>query len=224
MSVNKRAVHRCLGFIIKMRKRTQITMEKKASFHPFVGSGLILTVSQILALFLAFREKDFLESSTEGGEGILELRKSEKFVKGKNWPEHITDWQQVKDEVFRVTATMGRGKRILIADGNRFARRMLRSLLFSAGFDVDTASDGDVARDILTEKEFDLVVIDIDVPVANIRELYQCVKVEHSNCKVIFMSGSILDSDTQSFLREANRPFLPKPFTVSQLMAVAGWA
>jgi len=37
-------------------------MEKKDSFHPFVGSGLILTVSQVLALFLAFRERDFLES------------------------------------------------------------------------------------------------------------------------------------------------------------------
>jgi len=37
-------------------------MEKKDSFHPFVGSGLILIVSQVLALFLAFRERDFLES------------------------------------------------------------------------------------------------------------------------------------------------------------------
>ncbi len=38
-------------------------MEKKRdSFHPFVGSGLILIVSQVLALFLAFRERDFLES------------------------------------------------------------------------------------------------------------------------------------------------------------------
>ena len=120
--------------------------------------------------------------------------------------------------------TMGRGKGILIADSNRFARRMLRSLLFSAEFDVDTAADGDVARDILTKKKFDLVVIDIDVPMANVRELYQCVKEEHPNCKVIFMSASILDSDTQRFLREANRPFMPKPFTVSQLMAAAGWA
>ena len=114
-------------------------------------------------------------------------------------------------------------KRILIVDDNRFARRMLRSLLFSAGFDVDTATDGDAARDILTEKRFDLVIIDIDVPVANIRELYQCVSVEHPDCKVVFMSANILDGDTQSFLREANRPFLPKPFTISQLMAVAGW-
>lgn len=45
-----------------MRKKTQIAMEKKASFQPFVGSGLILTVSQILAFFLAFQEKAFLES------------------------------------------------------------------------------------------------------------------------------------------------------------------
>jgi len=35
---------------------------KRESFHPFVGSGLILIVSQALALFLALRERDFLES------------------------------------------------------------------------------------------------------------------------------------------------------------------
>ena len=119
---------------------------------------------------------------------------------------------------------MGYGKRILIADGDRFARRMLRSVLFSAGFDVDTAGDGNLARDILTRKNFDLVVVDIDVPVANVGELYHCVKQEHPNCKLIFMSASILDSDTQRFLREANRPFLSKPFTVRQFMAAAGWA
>jgi len=38
-------------------------MEKKANFHPFIGGGLILAASQILAYFLAFREKAFLESS-----------------------------------------------------------------------------------------------------------------------------------------------------------------
>ena len=114
-------------------------------------------------------------------------------------------------------------KRILIVDGDRFARRMLRGLLFSTGFDVDTAANGVVAQGMLSKKEFDLLVIDIDMP-TNCRELYRCVKEEHSECKVVFVSASILDSDTQRFLREANRPFLPKPFTVSQLMAAAGWA
>jgi CheY-like chemotaxis protein len=115
-------------------------------------------------------------------------------------------------------------KRILIVDGNRFARRMLRSLLFSAGFDAEAAANEEVARDMLTKKEFDLLVIDIDMPAVNVREVYQCVKGEHPSCKVIFMSASILDSDTQRFLKEANRPFLPKPFTVNQLIAAAGWA
>jgi len=114
-------------------------------------------------------------------------------------------------------------KRILVVDGDRFARRMLRSLLFSAGFDIDTAANGEVAQDMLTKKDFDLLIIDIDMPTMNVKDLYQRVKKEHADCKVIFMSASILDDDTQKFLREANRPFLPKPFTVNQLIATAGW-
>ncbi|MFC1962611.1 presenilin family intramembrane aspartyl protease [Chloroflexota bacterium] len=38
-------------------------MEKKPGFHPFLGSGLLLVASQVLAFFLAFQERDFLESS-----------------------------------------------------------------------------------------------------------------------------------------------------------------
>lgn len=117
-----------------------------------------------------------------------------------------------------------KGRRSLIVEGNRFARQMLQSLLFSAGFDVNAVANGVVAQDMLREKDFDLLIIDIDMPTVNSTELYQRVKEEHPNCKVIFMSASILDDDTQSFLREANRPFLPKPFTVNQLIATAGWA
>lgn len=36
---------------------------KKKSIHPFLGSGLILVLSQVLVFFLASREKQFLESN-----------------------------------------------------------------------------------------------------------------------------------------------------------------
>jgi len=116
--------------------------------------------------------------------------------------------------------TQWQWKRILIVDSDRFARRMLKSLLFSRGFNVDTAANGEIAQHMLTKKEFDLLVIDMST---NSRELYQCVKEEHPNCKVVFISADILDDNTWSFLREADRPFLPKPFNVNQLIATAGW-
>ena len=37
-------------------------MEKKTSIHPFIESGLILIISQVLVFSLAFQEKHFLES------------------------------------------------------------------------------------------------------------------------------------------------------------------
>jgi hypothetical protein len=45
------------------RKTLRKAMEKKASFRPLVTGSLILAVSQVLTFFLAFREKDFLETS-----------------------------------------------------------------------------------------------------------------------------------------------------------------
>jgi DNA-binding response OmpR family regulator len=97
---------------------------------------------------------------------------------------------------------------------------MLKSLLFSRGFNVDIAADGEIAQRMLSKKVFDLLIVDMST---SSRELYRYVDEEHLDCKIIFVSGDFLDSDMRSFLREVNQPFLPKPFNIDQLIAAAGW-
>lgn len=40
--------------------------------------------------------------------------------------------------------------------------------------------------------------------------------------RVIFTTGDVMGRDTQSFLEQADRPFLPKPFTPDELRTVLG--
>ncbi len=113
-------------------------------------------------------------------------------------------------------------KRILIVEDEPAICQVCLRTLTGEGFDVDVAANGAVAQDMLGKKEYDLCLIDIRTPIMNGRELYQHIKEEHPELanKVIFTTGDILDNKVELLLREANRPFLPKPFTPDELTAI----
>ena len=53
------------------------------------------------------------------------------------------------------------------------------------------------------------------------KELHQWLKKQHPKVAdgVIFTTGDMMGGDTQIFLEQASRPFLPKPFTPAELGA-----
>lgn len=112
-------------------------------------------------------------------------------------------------------------KRILIVEDEPAICQVCLRTLTGEGFDVDVAANGAVAQDMLGKKEYDLCLIDIRTPIMNGRELYQHIKEEHPELanKVIFTTGDVLDDRLELLLREANRPYLPKPFTPDELTA-----
>ena len=113
-------------------------------------------------------------------------------------------------------------KRILVVEDEPAISQVCSRTLTSEGFEVDIAVNGAVAQDMLGEKDYDLCLIDIRTPVMNGRELYQCIQEKHPKLLngVIFTTGEVMGGDTQSFLEQADRPFLPKPFTPAQLKAI----
>ncbi len=113
----------------------------------------------------------------------------------------------------------GNLKRLLVVEDEPAICELCQRVLSSEDFQVDTAANGKVAQDMLEEKQYNLFLFDIKLPVMNGRELYQCLKEEHPKqiSKVIFTSGSVIGKDTQIFIEQTGRPFLPKPFTPDEL-------
>ncbi len=113
-------------------------------------------------------------------------------------------------------------KRILVVEDEPAICQLCQIVLTGEGFEVDIAVNGKVAQDMIEEKQYDLFLFDIKLPVMNGRELYQWLKEEHTKqiSKVIFTSGSVLGEDTQLFIEQTGRPFLPKPFTPDELSTI----
>ena len=113
-------------------------------------------------------------------------------------------------------------RRILLVEDEPAICDLCQRVLTGEGFEVDIAVNGKVAQDMIEEKQYDLFLFDIKLPVMNGRELYQWLKEKHPKqiSKVIFTSGSVLGEDTQLFIEQTGRPFLPKPFTPDELKAI----
>ena len=113
-------------------------------------------------------------------------------------------------------------KKILVVDDEAAICQVCRRALTSEGFEVDIAANGEMALGMLREKEYALILIDIRTPVMNGKELYQFIIGEHPELaeRVIFTTGDVLGGDTQIFLEQASRPFLPKPFTPDELQTI----
>ena len=113
-------------------------------------------------------------------------------------------------------------KRILVVEDEPAIGEICQRSLTILGFAVAIANNGRVAQARLSKRDYALILIDIMTPVMNGRELYHHIKETYPNLaeRVIFTTGDVLGGDTQRFLEQAHRPFLPKPFTPDELKAI----
>lgn len=109
---------------------------------------------------------------------------------------------------------------ILVVEDNEMVRDMVVHILYAAGYRVISANGVIDAITLFSEKRcgFDLLISDIIMPGMNGTELYERIKPEHPELKVIFISGYTDDPILNEFIESANVGFLAKPFSVDDLV------
>ena len=87
---------------------------------------------------------------------------------------------------------------------------------------MEIAADGRLAQDMIEKGQYHIGLIDIRTPKINGMELYQWLQKKYPRLanQVVFTTGSTLDEETRTFIEQSGRPFLPKPFTPEELIAV----
>jgi len=99
---------------------------------------------------------------------------------------------------------------------------MCQRVLTREGFEVDIAVNGKLAQDMIGKKQYHICLIDIRTPKMNGTELYHWLQKKYPQVanQVVFTTGSVLDEKTMAFIEQSGRPFLPKPFTPKELIAI----
>ena len=114
----------------------------------------------------------------------------------------------------------GQGTILLVEDEEGLRSLNARGLR-SRGYSVIEASNGIEAMEALEEKEgaVDLVVSDVVMPEMDGPTLLKAMRGRNPDLKIIFVSGYAEDAFEKSLPENQQFAFLPKPFTLSQLVA-----
>jgi CheY-like chemotaxis protein len=122
-----------------------------------------------------------------------------------------------------VAAQSARIGRVLVADDEPHVRRILVTLLEARALDVETASDGLAALELLErDREYDLVVLDLLMPGANGLEVLERLRrMEHRRgTPVVILTAKGQDTDREKAFSLGADEFVTKPFSPKKLLAL----
>ncbi len=112
-----------------------------------------------------------------------------------------------------------RGARVLLVDDNDLNQQVGRDLLEGAGLQVSIAEDGQQALDQLAEAEFDLVLMDMQMPVMDGLTATRLIRAESrwAALPVLAMTANAMSSDRERCLAAGMNDHLAKPIDPDEL-------
>lgn len=109
-------------------------------------------------------------------------------------------------------------KKILYVDDDSALRGIVRDQLTSNGFLVDEAEDGAAAISKLEAGNFDVMLLDINMPNKSGIDVLKFIKEKTLPCKVIMLTGRVGFSVATESLRLGADDYITKPFNMDYLL------
>ncbi len=119
-----------------------------------------------------------------------------------------------------------RGTRILLVDDNHFNQQVAGELLGQAGMVVEIASDGFSALELVAQKDYDLILMDIQMPDLDGLEVARRIRERHdaSSLPIVAMTAHALSEDRARSLGAGMNDHIAKPIDPQELLALlAKW-
>jgi signal transduction histidine kinase/CheY-like chemotaxis protein len=115
-----------------------------------------------------------------------------------------------------------RHPRLLVAEDNAINQKLIAAALEKAGIDIDIVGDGVEAVHAVQRQVYDLVLMDIRMPVMNGVEATQRIRAlsgPASNVPIIAMTANAMAGDREDYLASGMNDYVAKPIDFSILMA-----
>ncbi len=112
--------------------------------------------------------------------------------------------------------------KILVAEDNPINQKLIRTTLEKFGIDVTLASNGQEAFDLRKQNEYDLIFMDIQMPVMNgleaTNEILHYEEVNHLNhIPIIALTANALTGDREKYMEAGMDNYISKPINITEL-------
>jgi two-component system sensor histidine kinase/response regulator len=215
--------------------------EKQVVLHFSVtDTGIGMTPDQRKRLFQLFSQADSSITRKYGGTGLgLSIcKRLVEMMNGKIWAEsvygqgssfHFILPQQIGNALALVEETPGlaedigrlHGTRILLVEDNQINQELAELILSRQGMEVTVAGNGEEALSVLSEQEFDGVLMDIQMPVMD--GYTACAEIRknprYRDLPVIALTANVMAGDREKSKKAGMNGHIGKPFREEEMFA-----
>jgi len=107
---------------------------------------------------------------------------------------------------------------LLVEDEQRLAE-VLQKQLYESGFRTDIASDGYVGKKMIEQSNYDLIILDINLPLMNGYELCREIRTTNSNTPIIMLTALGTPENKLIGFDSGADDYVLKPFDFRELLA-----
>jgi len=207
-----------------------------------IDTGVGVPVDKFDTIFESFSQADASVTRKYGGSGLgltivkqlveiqqgtIEVQSEEQ--KGSNFIVRLPyafakSLQQKKTSLPKTTGTVTDqqlpGMRVLLVEDNDINRLYAKSILQQWNCSVDIAENGLVAIEKIKYKFYDVVLMDVQMPVMDGYEATRAIRLMDShmrNAPIIALTANATKTDIQKCCASGMNDYLPKPFTPDDL-------
>ena len=235
-----------LGNAIKFTSEGSVllSVSKDDSYIKFVikDSGIGLKKDEIKNLFDDFTQANMNTSRKHGGTGLglsisknlVELMNGEMYVESeyglgstfsfilplkpsKKNLQSIEDTNQKDQDKIKEIVSSLEGRKILVAEDNKMNQLVVEMLLEDTKLEIDFANDGEIAVDKFKNNDYDLVLMDIQMPNMDGYEATEAIRKENKNIAIVALSANVLEDDIKKAKDSGVNDYLPKPIDIDTL-------
>ena len=109
--------------------------------------------------------------------------------------------------------------RLLIVEDEKQICDMVAKSLYGVGYEVDTCYDGEEALECILTEDYDLIVLDLNLPGMDGMEILRELRRENEETKVIILSARGQIADKVEGLDAGANDYMEKPFHIKELEA-----
>jgi PAS domain S-box-containing protein len=193
------------------------TQVDNSSTKAFSGTGLGLAISKQLSSLMGGQ----IGVSSEPDEGSVFWF----TLIGENASKaEIEEYEKIKQKVpksHKLKFESENAPYILIVDDNTINRQVASQILMKSGFKTDLAFSGSTAIEKVKNNEYDLIFMDIQMPVMDgVTATREIKKLPKKTPPIIAMTAYSMKEDRQRFLDMGMDDYLAKPIVSSKLLEI----